>query len=90
MQLRLFKVYEMVLSERQQKAQSLARWLADIGAFVTSPLPLDPMRRLRFQVLHSDRDAVLAKIREQDWSQFIARWDSVSIVTLFCRAKPLS
>jgi hypothetical protein len=62
-------VFEMApLSPRQEKAAGLTRWLADMNAFVTSPLPLDPARTLRFQVLNEDRDAVLAKLREQDFS----------------------
>src|SRR5215813_3244883 len=69
MRLRLFQVYEMApLSERQQKAQRLMRWLHELGAFVVNPMPLDPNRKLRFQVLHTDRAAVLAKLSEQGWS----------------------
>src|SRR5262249_34292224 len=67
-QLRLFKVYEMVLSERQQKAQGLTRWLQSINAHVTNPMPLNPHEQLRFWVTNEDRAAVLAKVREQDWS----------------------
>jgi len=70
MQLRLFTVHEMApLTPRQEKAAALTRWLQDdLGVFVTSPLPLGPTQRLRFDVLHQDREAVLAKLREQDWS----------------------
>src|SRR5215510_2207064 len=60
MRLRLFTVHEMApLTARQQKAAALTRWLQDLGAFVTSPLPLAPNQKLRFQVLQTDRNAVL-------------------------------
>jgi len=69
MRLRLFRLVHAMapLTPRQEKAAALTRWLHDIGAFVVNPMPLNPMGRLRFQVLHTDREAVLAKLREQDW-----------------------
>jgi hypothetical protein len=68
MQLRLFTVHEMALSERQQTAERLMHWLQGMGAFVTNPMPLDPGQPgLRFQVLNEDRDLVLSQLREQDW-----------------------
>src|SRR5262249_7748165 len=68
MQLRLFTVHEMALTERQQKAQGLTRWLQGLNAYVTNPMPLRPDDRLRFWVTNEDREAVLAKLREHDWS----------------------
>jgi len=69
MQLRLFTVHQMApLTERQQKAEGLARWLKNLGAFVTNPMPLAGNQRLRFDVLHTDRNAVLAKLAEQGWA----------------------
>jgi len=68
MRLRLFTVFEMVLSERQQKAQGLTRWLQSLGAHVTNSMPLSPSEQVRFWVTNEDRDAVLTKLREQDWS----------------------
>src|SRR5262245_17679663 len=69
MRLRLFTVHEMALTERQQTAEALMHWLHKLGAFVTNPMPLDPGQLgLRFQVLNEDCDAVLAKLREQDWA----------------------
>ena len=57
------------LSERQEKAAGLARWLASLGAFVINPMPLDPgQKSLRFDVLHDDRERVLAELRKEDWS----------------------
>ena len=63
-------VFEMApLSERQEKAAGLARWLASLGAFVINPMPLDPgQKSLRFDVLHDDRERVLAELRKEDWS----------------------
>src|SRR5262245_33193048 len=71
MRLRLFTVHQMALTERQQTAERLMRWLQGKGmnAFVTNPMPLDPGQPgLRFQVLNEDRDVVLSKLREQDWA----------------------
>lgn len=69
MRLRLFAVvHEMTLSERQQKAQGLTRWLQGMNAYVTNPMPLRPDDRLRFWVTNEDREAVLTKLRQQDWS----------------------
>jgi len=69
MRLRLFTVHSMApLTERQQKAAALTRWLQRLGAFVTNPMPLAANQKLRFQVLHTDRNAVLARLSEQGWS----------------------
>lgn len=70
MRLRLFTVHSMApLSERQKKAAALMRWLQDdLHAFVVNPMPLAANQRLRFQVLHVDRNAVLANLSEQGWS----------------------
>jgi len=47
------------------------RWLQNMGAFVTNPMPLDPAQQLRFDVLNEDREHVLAELREQDWTPTI-------------------
>src|SRR5262245_27870254 len=68
MQLRLFAVHQMALSERQQTAERLMRWLQGMGAFVANPMPLDPGQSLRFDVLNEDREHVLTELRKQDWA----------------------
>src|SRR5215467_11600519 len=69
MRLRLFTVHQMALSERQQTAERLMRWLQGMGAFVTNPMPLDPgQSSLRFDVLNDDRERILAELRKQDWA----------------------
>jgi len=57
-----------LLSERQQTAQALAREIIRMGAWVTSPMPLDDSARLRFQVLDRDCKAILEKLSSWDWS----------------------
>ena len=56
------------LTERQKTAQALARGINAMGAWVTSPLPLDDKARLRFQIIDSDRDRVIEKLSNWDWS----------------------
>ena len=68
MQLRLFTVHQMSLSPRQQTAERLMRWLQNMGAFVTNPMPLDPAQQLRFDVFNEDREHVLTELRKQDWA----------------------
>src|SRR5262249_7269741 len=58
----------MSLSERQLTAQSLASEINSLGAWCVSPMPLDDNRRLRFQVLDADRDAVIEKLSSWNWS----------------------
>jgi hypothetical protein len=58
----------MMLSERQRTAESLARELHLMGAWVTSPMPLDGNSKLRFQVLDQDRNAVVEKLSSWNWS----------------------
>jgi hypothetical protein len=57
----------MVLSERQQTAEALAREIARMGAWCVSPMPLDKNAKLRFQVMDSDRDVVISKLASWDW-----------------------
>jgi hypothetical protein len=58
-----------LLTERQKTAEALAREISRMGhAWVTSPLPLDDNAKLRFQVMDSDRDAVISKLASWDWS----------------------
>src|SRR5262245_29785568 len=68
MQLRLFAVHSMSSSPRQQTAEKLMRWLQNMGAFVTNPMPLDPGQQLRFDVLNPDREHILEELRKQDWA----------------------
>ena len=56
------------LTERQKTAQALSHSIAAMGAWVTSPLPLDDKANLRFQVMDTDRDAVISKLASWDWS----------------------
>jgi hypothetical protein len=58
-----------VLSERQKKAELLARELAQCsGVWVTSPMPLDDSARaLRFQVLDTERDSVVEELCAGGW-----------------------
>jgi hypothetical protein len=49
-----------LLSERQQKAEQLARELRKLeGVWVSSPLPLDDSAKLRIQVLDSRKNEVI-------------------------------
>jgi hypothetical protein len=58
----------MMLTERQRTAESLAREPHLMGAWVTSPMPLDNAAKLRFQVLDTDRNAVVEKLSSWNWS----------------------
>jgi len=60
-----------MMTERQQQAAALAREIQKMGAWVTTPLPLDDSKRLRFQVLDSDRDKVLEKLSSWNWSPIL-------------------
>ena len=55
------------LTERQLRAQALCRELLRLGAHVVSPLPLDPDKHLRFQVLDVDRAGVLEQLGKWGW-----------------------
>jgi hypothetical protein len=57
-----------MLTERQKKAETLAHELRAAGAAVTSALPLADGAKLRFQVLDSIAEAVLADLRDSEWS----------------------
>ena len=58
----------MMLSDRQKKAETLARELQAAGAAVTTALPLADGAKLRFQVLDSIAEAVLEDLRGSEWS----------------------
>src|SRR5262249_2259694 len=59
----------MAPSERQRQAEAIAAELGKLGvAWVTSPLPLSPNHKLRFEVLNEHRQAVLEKIGGWGWS----------------------
>src|SRR5262249_15765168 len=55
-------------TDRQRTAQALSHSINAMGAWVTSPLPLDDKARLRFQVLDTDRERVIEKLSSWDWS----------------------
>jgi hypothetical protein len=57
-----------MLSERQKTAAAIAGELHKLGAWVTSPLPLDDNYALRWQVLDCDREAVLEKASSWGWN----------------------
>jgi len=57
-----------LLTERQRTAQALAHSINGMGAWVVSPLPLDDGAKIRFQVLDSDRDAIISKLASWDWA----------------------
>jgi hypothetical protein len=58
----------MILSERQRTAESLAREINRMGAWVINPMPLDANAKPRFQVLDDNREKVLEKLAGWDWS----------------------
>jgi len=72
------------LSERQLQAQAIAGELAKLGAWCISPLPLDDSQPLRWQVLDSDRDAVLEKVGSWGWSAVMR-----GSIPRFCPSGPL-
>jgi hypothetical protein len=57
----------MALTERQEKGETLARELQEMGAVVTSPLPLADGANLRFRILASSADEILEELRTGDW-----------------------
>jgi hypothetical protein len=57
----------MMLTERQQHAQQIARALQDLGVNVVSPLPLDEHSKLRFHVTDASRNRVLEKLLSWNW-----------------------
>jgi hypothetical protein len=62
----------MFLSERQQKAQALARAInAMDGATVLSPLPLADNAKLRIQVLKEHEQEVFEKLAEWGWQPML-------------------
>jgi hypothetical protein len=57
-----------LLSERQQKAEQLARELGKLdGVWVSSPLPLDDNAKLRIQILDSRKNEVLQLLSDWEW-----------------------
>jgi hypothetical protein len=57
-----------LLSERQQKAEQLARELRKLeGVWVSSPLPLDDNAKLRIQVLDSRKNEVISLLCGWGW-----------------------
>src|SRR5262245_2521565 len=57
-----------MLTERQKTAQAIAAELHKLGAWVVSPMPLADNQALRWQVLDSDREAILEKVSSWGWS----------------------
>jgi hypothetical protein len=56
----------VVLTERQQRAQTLANELRAAGAAVISALPLADNANLRFQVLDAHAEAVLGEVIDEE------------------------
>src|SRR5262245_61885747 len=57
-----------MLTERQKTAAAIAGELHRLGAWVVSPMPLADNQALPWQVLDSDREAVLEKVSSWGWS----------------------
>jgi hypothetical protein len=57
----------MALTERQRTAESLAREIGQLGAWCISAMPLDDCNKLRFQVMDTDRDAIITKLASWGW-----------------------
>src|SRR5262245_35276588 len=57
-----------MLTERQKTAQAIAAELHRLGAWVVSPMPLADNAALRWQVLDTDREAILEKVSSWGWS----------------------
>ena len=62
-----------MLTERQRTAESLAREIARMGAWVVNPMPLDNNSKLRFQVLDKDRDKVVEILSSWNWSPLLLK-----------------
>jgi hypothetical protein len=60
----------MVLNDRQQLAQALAREISGLGgcAWVTNAMPLRDDEELRLQILDENRSQVLEKLSQWGWS----------------------
>jgi hypothetical protein len=57
----------MALTERQRTAESLAREIGQMGAWCISAMPLDDNAKLRFQIMDTDRDAIITKLASWGW-----------------------
>ena len=57
-----------MLTERQKKAEVLARELKEMGAAVTNPMPLADDANLRFRILATLADPILEALKEGDWN----------------------
>jgi hypothetical protein len=57
-----------LLTDRQRTAESLAREISLMGGWVVSPMPLDNGAKLRFQVLDTDRNAVVERLSSWNWN----------------------
>jgi hypothetical protein len=55
------------LSQRQKTAAAIAAELHRLGVPVTNPMPLADGSRLRFQLLDSNRDAIISKLAGWGW-----------------------
>src|SRR5262245_16867459 len=62
-----------VLSERQQKAQALARELGSLeGVWIVNPMPLPDHSKLRVQILDTVRNRVLQMLKDAGYEpQFV-------------------
>jgi hypothetical protein len=60
---------KLLLSDRQKTAEVLKHQLHQLGAIVVNAMPLSPdSPGLRFQILDNERDAMLRKLAEWDWT----------------------
>src|SRR5262245_11238958 len=57
-----------MMSGRQQQAAVIAGELSKMGAFVLSPLPLNDVNPLRFQILQTDIERILPIISGWGWN----------------------
>jgi hypothetical protein len=67
------------LTERQKTAQAIAAELHRLGAAVICLLPLPPDQQMRFQVLDTDRDAVLEKVSMGVVADLAQCWSEVHV-----------
>jgi hypothetical protein len=56
------------MNKRQERAEAITRELRRLGVATLNALPLSDDQNLRFQVLNTEREAILAKLGEWGWS----------------------
>jgi hypothetical protein len=65
---------DMALTKRQETAGVIAAELKRLGAFVVNALPLNEDQKLIFQILDNDREAILAKLSEWQWTPVLRNY----------------